>query len=231
MGKLLDVARRISDAGIDIAVTADAAQFRRAGRLHPGTGTIAMRRQSAGRSDHGQQVGLGRHAPGRRGADEIRCGARVPRAFGAPHAARDGGVCQRRPKRRGIEVIIAAAGGAAHLAGVCAAHTLLPVLGVPMESAALKGMDSLLSTVQMPAGIPVGTLAIGPAGRAQCGAAGDCHPGQQPPGTARNAAPVPGRAERQGAAGNVALMREATLEDDRPEACPTCQEACPTRVL
>jgi 5-(carboxyamino)imidazole ribonucleotide mutase len=62
---------------------------------------------------------------------------------------------------RGTEVIIAAAGGAAHLAGVCAAHTLLPVLGVPMESAALNGMDSLLSTVQMPAGIPVGTLAIG----------------------------------------------------------------------
>ena len=65
---------------------------------------------------------------------------------------------------RGIEVIIAAAGGAAHLAGVCAAHTVLPVLGVPMESASLKGMDSLLSTVQMPAGIPVGTLAIGAAG-------------------------------------------------------------------
>ncbi len=65
---------------------------------------------------------------------------------------------------RGMEVIIAAAGGAAHLAGVCAAHTLLPVLGVPMESASLKGMDSLLSTVQMPAGIPVGTLAIGAAG-------------------------------------------------------------------
>jgi len=65
---------------------------------------------------------------------------------------------------RGIEVIIAAAGGAAHLAGVCAAHTVLPVLGVPMESTSLKGMDSLLSTVQMPAGIPVGTLAIGPAG-------------------------------------------------------------------
>jgi len=65
---------------------------------------------------------------------------------------------------RGVEVIVAAAGGAAHLAGVCAAHTLLPVLGVPMESAALKGLDSLLSTVQMPAGIPVGTLAIGAAG-------------------------------------------------------------------
>jgi 5-(carboxyamino)imidazole ribonucleotide mutase len=65
---------------------------------------------------------------------------------------------------RGIEVMIAAAGGAAHLAGVVAAHTLLPVLGVPMESASLKGLDSLLSTVQMPAGIPVGTLAIGKPG-------------------------------------------------------------------
>src|SRR5262245_10314892 len=65
---------------------------------------------------------------------------------------------------RGIEVIIAAAGGAAHLAGVAAAKTLLPVLGVPMESKALKGLDSLLSMVQMPAGIPVGTLAIGRAG-------------------------------------------------------------------
>ena len=61
-------------------------------------------------------------------------------------------------------MIIAAAGGAAHLAGVAAAHTLLPVLGVPMESASLKGMDSLLSTVQMPGGIPVGTLAIGKPG-------------------------------------------------------------------
>ncbi len=65
---------------------------------------------------------------------------------------------------RGIEVIIAAAGGAAHLAGVAAAHTLLPVLGVPIETRALGGMDSLLSTVQMPGGIPVGTLAIGKAG-------------------------------------------------------------------
>src|SRR5229473_640494 len=65
---------------------------------------------------------------------------------------------------RGVEVIIAAAGGAAHLAGVVAAHTVLPVLGVPMESQALKGLDSLLSTVQMPAGIPVGTLAIGKPG-------------------------------------------------------------------
>jgi 5-(carboxyamino)imidazole ribonucleotide mutase len=65
---------------------------------------------------------------------------------------------------RGVEVIIAAAGGAAHLAGVIAAHTILPVLGVPMKSDALNGMDSLLATVQMPAGIPVGTLAIGKPG-------------------------------------------------------------------
>lgn len=67
-------------------------------------------------------------------------------------------------EERGIEVLIAAAGGAAHLAGVVAAHTVLPVLGVPIESASLQGLDSLLSTVQMPAGIPVGTLAIGKAG-------------------------------------------------------------------
>jgi 5-(carboxyamino)imidazole ribonucleotide mutase len=65
---------------------------------------------------------------------------------------------------RGIEVIIAGAGGAAHLPGMTAAQTVVPVLGVPVESAALKGMDSLLSIVQMPGGIPVGTLAIGKAG-------------------------------------------------------------------
>lgn len=65
---------------------------------------------------------------------------------------------------RGLQVIIAAAGGAAHLAGVCAGQTHLPVLGVPMKGWALEGMDALLATVQMPAGIPVGTLAIGRAG-------------------------------------------------------------------
>jgi 5-(carboxyamino)imidazole ribonucleotide mutase len=65
---------------------------------------------------------------------------------------------------RGVEVIIAAAGGAAHLAGVTAAKTPLPVLGVPMESKSLKGLDSLLSMVQMPAGVPVATLAIGKPG-------------------------------------------------------------------
>ncbi len=69
-----------------------------------------------------------------------------------------------KAQARGVEVIIAGAGGAAHLAGVIAAHTLLPVLGVPMESPALMGLDSLLSTVQMPGGIPVGTLGIGKAG-------------------------------------------------------------------
>ncbi len=65
---------------------------------------------------------------------------------------------------RGVRFVIAAAGGAAHLAGVTAAHTALPVLGVPMQSAALQGLDSLLSTVQMPAGIPVATFAIGKPG-------------------------------------------------------------------
>lgn len=65
---------------------------------------------------------------------------------------------------RGIRVLIAAAGGAAHLAGVVAGHTLLPVLGVPIETKSLGGLDSLLSMVQMPAGIPVGTLSIGKAG-------------------------------------------------------------------
>jgi len=65
---------------------------------------------------------------------------------------------------RGLRVLIAGAGGAAHLPGMTAAHTDLPVLGVPVESRALKGMDSLLSIAQMPAGVPVGTLAIGRAG-------------------------------------------------------------------
>lgn len=93
--------------------------------------------------------------------------------FGIPHECRVLSA-HRTPKEtaeyvaaaegRGIEVLIAAAGGAAHLAGVTAAHTVLPVLGVPLENGALKGLDALLSTVQMPGGIPVGTLAIGKAG-------------------------------------------------------------------
>jgi len=70
----------------------------------------------------------------------------------------------QQAEARGLRVVIAGAGGAAHLAGVVAAYTTVPVLGVPIESQALKGMDSLLSIVQMPGGIPVGTLAIGKAG-------------------------------------------------------------------
>jgi len=70
---------------------------------------------------------------------------------------------------RGIQVIIAGAGGAAHLPGMVAAHTVLPVLGVPVQSAALQGLDSLLSIVQMPGGVPVGTLAIGKAGATNAG--------------------------------------------------------------
>ena len=103
----------------------------------------------------------------------MRQAAATLTSFGVPHECRvlsahrtpaETAEYVSQAESRGIEVVVAAAGGAAHLAGVCAAHTLLPVLGVPMESAALKGMDSLLSTVQMPAGIPVGTLAIGAAG-------------------------------------------------------------------
>jgi 5-(carboxyamino)imidazole ribonucleotide mutase len=70
---------------------------------------------------------------------------------------------------RGLEVIIAGAGGAAHLPGMVAAHTVLPVLGVPVQSAALNGLDSLLSIVQMPGGVPVATLAIGKAGATNAG--------------------------------------------------------------
>src|SRR6476660_9384801 len=72
-------------------------------------------------------------------------------------------------EQRGLEVIIAGAGGAAHLPGMCAAKTCLPVLGVPIESAVLRGVDSLLSMVQMPPGVPVGTLAIGKGGAINAG--------------------------------------------------------------
>jgi 5-(carboxyamino)imidazole ribonucleotide mutase len=75
----------------------------------------------------------------------------------------------RKAAGRGIRVIIAGAGGAAHLAGVIAAHTTLPVIGVPIPSTSLQGMDSLLATVQMPAGIPVATVAIGKPGAANAG--------------------------------------------------------------
>ncbi len=86
---------------------------------------------------------------------------RIVSAHRTPDRLRDYATSARQ---RGLKVIIAGAGGAAHLPGMCAAWTPLPVLGVPVESHSLKGMDSLLSIAQMPAGIPVGTLAIGRAG-------------------------------------------------------------------
>jgi 5-(carboxyamino)imidazole ribonucleotide mutase len=86
------------------------------------------------------------------------------RALSAHRTPKEVGDWASSAEDRGMEVIIAAAGGAAHLAGVVAAHTLLPVLGVPMKASSLDGLDSLLSTVQMPQGVPVGTLAIGKAG-------------------------------------------------------------------
>jgi 5-(carboxyamino)imidazole ribonucleotide mutase len=91
----------------------------------------------------------------------IPCEAHVASAHRTPEKVVE--FCQGA-EGRGMKVIIAAAGGAAHLAGVCASKTHLPVLGVPMKAWATEGMDALLSTVQMPAGIPVGTLAIGKAG-------------------------------------------------------------------
>jgi 5-(carboxyamino)imidazole ribonucleotide mutase len=105
--------------------------------------------------------------------DTMRHAAEVLKEFGVPHECAV--VSAHRTPRwmaefaagaegRGLEVIIAGAGGAAHLPGMVAAQTLLPVLGVPVKSKMLKGLDSLLSIVQMPAGIPVGTLAIGQAG-------------------------------------------------------------------
>ena len=87
--------------------------------------------------------------------------AHVLSAHRAPDATAD---FARKAADRGLRVIIAGAGAAAHLAGVVAGHTWLPVLGVPIESSALHGLDSLLSTAQMPGGVPVGTLAIGTAG-------------------------------------------------------------------
>ncbi len=86
---------------------------------------------------------------------------RVISAHRTPERLRD---FVRGAEERGLEVMIAGAGGAAHLAGVIAAQTLLPVLGVPIDSSPLRGLDALLATVQMPGGVPVGTLAIGKAG-------------------------------------------------------------------
>ena len=110
--------------------------------------------------------------------DTMRQADEILTRFGVPHESRVMSA-HRTPALtveyassaagRGLEVIIAGAGGAAHLAGVVAAHTVLPVIGVPMPSAALNGLDSLLSTVQMPKGVPVATVAIGAPGAANAG--------------------------------------------------------------
>ena len=110
--------------------------------------------------------------------ETMRYAAEILESFGIPHetkivsAHRTPGLMSEYSSGaagRGLEVIIAGAGGAAHLPGMVAAHTVLPVLGVPVESKALEGLDSLLSIVQMPAGIPVATLAIGKAGSTNAG--------------------------------------------------------------
>ncbi len=107
--------------------------------------------------------------------ETMKAAAKMLKDFGVPYEAKAMSA-HRTPRqvtkwaegasKRGVKAIIAAAGGAAHLAGVVAAHTTLPVLGVPMPSKHLKGLDSLLSTVQMPKGVPVATFAIGEAGAA-----------------------------------------------------------------
>ena len=110
--------------------------------------------------------------------DTMRHAAEVLTRFGVAHETRVVSAHRtpellaqfaREAEGRGLEVIIAGAGGAAHLPGMVAAHTIVPVLGVPVESKSLKGMDSLLSIVQMPGGIPVGTLAIGAPGATNAG--------------------------------------------------------------
>lgn len=105
--------------------------------------------------------------------ETMRHAVEVLTQFGVPHEARivsahrtPNLMCEyaSEAEQRGIEVVIAGAGGAAHLPGMVAAHTILPVIGVPVQSHALQGLDSLLSIVQMPGGVPVGTMAIGKAG-------------------------------------------------------------------
>ena len=110
--------------------------------------------------------------------DTMRHADEILDRFGVPHECRVVSA-HRTPawmaeyaataQQRGLEVIIAGAGGAAHLPGMVAAHTVLPVIGVPVQSAALNGLDSLLSIVQMPKGVPVATVAIGASGAANAG--------------------------------------------------------------
>ncbi|MBX5490649.1 MAG: 5-(carboxyamino)imidazole ribonucleotide mutase [Chloroflexi bacterium] len=107
-----------------------------------------------------------RHAADLLAQFEVPHECRIVSAHRTPHLLAE---YAARAEERGLEVIIAGAGGAAHLPGMLAAQTIVPVLGVPVESHALKGLDSLLSIVQMPGGVPVGTLAIGRAGAVNAG--------------------------------------------------------------
>ena len=126
----------------------------------------------------GEQPTVGIIMGSRSDWETMRHAAETLAALGVPHEAKVVSA-HRTPERlydyakaaqgRGLKVVIAGAGGAAHLPGMCASMTTLPVLGVPVESKALSGMDSLLSIVQMPGGIPVGTLAIGKAGAINAG--------------------------------------------------------------
>ena len=140
------------------------------GRLHCGRAPGARGGSSGGQS-HGSAIIMGSKndwdtmRPGRGGARGARDRLRRARHLGAPDARAADGVPRAPPRTRASRSSSAAPAAAAHLAGVTAAHTLLPVLGVPIDSSALQGLDALLATVQMPGGIPVATFAIGKAGR------------------------------------------------------------------
>jgi 5-(carboxyamino)imidazole ribonucleotide mutase len=114
----------------------------------------------------------------------------------------------RAAQGRGLEVVIAGAGGAAHLPGMTAAKTTLPVIGVPVESAALKGMDSLLSIVQMPGGVPLATMAIGRAGARNAGL------------FAARILGLEDEQVRQAVADHAARQRDAVLADPDPRQDP-----------
>ena len=153
----------------------------------------------AGRPDHGLPVRLGDDGARRR--RRSRCWASPTRSASSRPTGRPTCSSSTRSSaaRRGLEVIIAAAGGAAHLPGMTAAKTPLPVLGVPVESRTLNGLDSLLSIVQMPAGVPVGTLAIGRPGRGERRDAGGGHPRREAPALPRGGRALPGPADAGGA--------------------------------
>ncbi len=139
--------------------------------------------------------------------DTLKYAAEMLERLGVPHEVRVVSA-HRTPdllfdyastaRERGLEVIIAGAGGAAHLPGMCAAKTSLPVLGVPVQSKTLNGLDSLLSIVQMPAGIPVATLAIGVAGATNAAIAGRFDPCQRGRKDSRGRRCIPRGTDRQG---------------------------------